>query len=235
MANTDLVETDVRTILAEAGGNYVAAYDRIVEAEDNQARSTHIVSRSARVERFKDAVATLDRGIMAKANRTFKSYLQLVRKNAPLITGEPHVLTIPESETLMDEALAIKDAQDVLTARWETIKEHVFGHLDEQFAAEGDEAPHLVNGSLDVESRGHRFAREGAGRKEPKLDENALRALLPHEVWTRIVDVQVVRTETVSIPKLMAEAQRDPSILEQLRRSLKVGEDKKARLNVRPL
>lgn len=232
----ELIESDLRGLLESAGGNYVTAYDQIVDEADRAARTTRIANRSQRVERFKGAVAELDRGVLAKANKVFKGYLGLVRRNAPLAADEPRQLSTVEARDLMEEALSIKEAQDVLTARWETIKEHVFGHMTEQFAADPDESfPEHVAGSLDVPELGYRFAREACGRKEPELNEKALKALVGQSTWDQIVERETVVVETVSIPKLMALAVRTPALLEDLRRSLKVGEWRNARLNVRPL
>jgi hypothetical protein len=230
-----LVETELRGMLEAAGGNYAAAYDTIVAAADTTTRTAQIVNRSTRVERFKEAVASSDRGVLARANKVFQGYLPLVRKNAALAADEPRQLSIVEAKNLMEEALSIAEARSVLDARWETIKEHAFGHMTESFAAEGDEYPEHTPGSIDVPELGKRFAREGCGRQEPELIEKALRALVGPKVWEAITDRETVVVETVSIPKLMAMATGDPSLLEHLRRSLKVGEWKKPRLNVRDM
>lgn len=236
MTTTDLVENDLRQILANApDGNYLAAYDQIVDTVDTQGRTGAIVNRKARVERFKDAVARLDRKGLAEANKTFKGYLKQVRANASLAVDGPRQLTTTEAKSLMEEALSLQQARDVLTARWETIKEHVFGHMDEQFAEEGEAYPEHVNGSLDVEDLGYRFAREGAGRKEPSLQESVLRKLVGEEVWANIVDRKTIVVEEVNVGKLMAQAAKNPALLEDLRKSLKVGEWKSPRLNVRDL
>lgn len=230
-----LIESDVRAVLEAAGGNYVAAYEAIVDDAERIARTAQVTNRSARVERFKDAVAKLDRGTLARANAVFKGYLPLVRRNAALAADEPRQLSTVEAKDLMLEALSIKDAQDVLAARWETIKEHAFAHMTEQFAAEGDEFPEHTPGSIDVPELNHRFAREACGRKDPELNEEALKALVGERVWEQIVERQTVVVEHVSIPRLMALASGQPALLEQLRRSLKVGEWKKPRLNVRAM
>lgn len=228
-------ESDLKSILAAHGDQYVLAYDAIKEQVAKEARTSRVVSRSARVEAFKAAVAKRDRGALAKANKLFSGYMRKVRGNAELSEkiDEPRVLSLPEATSLMDEMLDLKQGKDYLAAREEDIKSLVFEHLTEQFAAAGEENPHLVNGSIDIPSLGYRFSREGAGPGEPKLNEQALRAFVGEDTWAK-VSTQVT-TEVLDMGKLLAEATHRPELLEHLRRSLKVGDDKLGRLNVRPL
>lgn len=233
---SNLVETDIRAILATADGNYVAAYDQIVGEVDKEQRSNQIVNRKARVEAFKAGIAENPRKTIAAMNKLFTDLPKKVRKNAALSENdEPRQLTVVEASNLMDEILAIKKAKDDLTAREEEIKRLAFGHMTEQFAADGEDFPEHVNGSIDVPEHSHRFAREGAGRKDPSLDEKVLRSLVGDVVWAQISDREVEITETVNIGKLMARAAHEPALLESVRRALKVGEWKSSRLNVRPL
>jgi hypothetical protein len=228
-------DSDLKSILAAHGDQYALAFDAIKEQVAADARAAHVTNRKARVEAFKQAVANRDRTALAKANKLFSGFMRKVRANAELSENmdEPRVLTIPEAKSLMDEMLDIKAGKDTLVAREEEVKRLVFNHLTEQFAAAGEENPHLVNGSIDVPALGHRFSREAAGPGEAKLNEQALRAFVGEDIWSKI-SVKV-ETEVLDLGKLMAEATHQPVLLEHLRRSLKVGEDKLGRLNVRPL
>ncbi len=228
-------ESDLKSILAAHGDQYVLAYDAIKEQVVADARTARVTNRSARVEAFKQAVARRDRGALAKANKLFQGYMRKVRVNAELSENmdEPRVLSTVEARNLMDEMLDIKEGKDTLAAREEEVKRLAFNHLTEQFAAAGEENPHLVNGSIDVPELGHRFSREGAGPGEAKLNEKSLRFLVGEDVWGQITTQ--VTTEVLDMGKLMAEATRHPVLLEHLRNSLQVGDDKLGRLNVRPL
>jgi hypothetical protein len=238
MSNS-LIENDLRTILATEDGNYVAQYEQVVAELDKTAVVATRNSREMRKESWKKAVAKLDRKQLAKANRTFKGYLGLVRRNAELSAIEvPTVLNEIQAANLMEEALSLRDAQELLKGRWEEIKRLVFGSMTEQFSAEGEEFPDQVAGSIDIPELGFRFSREGCGRKDPELNEEALAGFLGTEVWDKvtietIIPAQIVRK--VNFEALMREARKDPSILEALRKSLKVGEWKTSRFNVREL
>lgn len=236
----EIAKIDVRNILANSGNDYLVAYETLVNEMENQARSTQIVNRSGRVEAFKAAVAKLDRKALAKANKAFKSFLPLVKQNADILhSDEPRLMTIPESESVMEEAMSIVEMKAALDAEWEAIKERTFAHMTEQFAAEGEQFPEHENASIDVPKFGMRFSREGAGRKDAELDEGTLRTLVGEEAWKRITEVEIIpeqRIEHVSIPKLLAYAQNsDPMVLDHLQNSLKVGQWKKPRLNVRKI
>lgn len=235
---TDLVESELRAILERAGGDYVAAYDQIVDKVDADAKASRpVINRKARVERFKEAVSKRDRKALAKANKIFSGYLRKVRANAELSENmtEPRQLTLVEATSLMSEMLDIKEGKDTFTAREEEIKRLAFDHLNELFAEQGEQAPHLVNGSIDIPELNYRFSREGAGYSDPTLNEKALKAHVGDAVWDQIVDRETKVVETVNIGKLMAAASSNPALLEDLRRSLKVGEEKPGRLNIRPL
>lgn len=237
--STDLVRSDLREILEAAGSNYVTAYDQIVNRVEETSRTSQIVNRSARVEAFKDAVAKRARGPLAKANKTLSGFMGMVRENADLLhSEEARQMTIAESESVMDEALAIQTIREIVEAEWDAVKDRAFFHMTERFAADGENFPEHINGSIDVPSRGYRFAREGAGRKDPELNEAALKALVGDEVWERITTEEIIPAQVVQkvdIPKLMAEATTNPEVLDHLERSLKVGEWKKPRLNLRKM
>lgn len=237
MTNTTVATADLAAVLASYGDDYLPAYEAIVKAADDAARSSKVTNRKARVEAFKNAVAKRDRGQLAKANKLFTGYLRKVRANAELSENmdEPRELTVPEARSLMDEFIDIKTAKDTLTAREEEIKRLTFDHLNEQFAKQGEESPHLVNGSIDVPELGYRFSREGAGRKDPKLNEKALAALVGPEVWAKISTRETVVVEKVDIGALMAEATRNPKLLADLEGSLQVGDETLGRLNLRAL
>jgi hypothetical protein len=236
--SNDLIAADLKNILANFSDNdYLPAYQAIVDKVEADVRSTKVVNRKARVERFKEAVSKLDRGQLAKANSLFKGYLRQVRDNAPLSENmdEPRLLTVKEAEGLMGEMLSIKEAKDILAAREEEVKRLAFSHLTEQFAADGEDFPELINGSIDVPSLGKRFSREGAGRKDPELQEKVLRSIVGEGVWAKVVDTETVVVEKLNIGKFMALAAKNPALLADLSRSLKVGEDKPGRLNVRDI
>lgn len=231
-------ESDLRALLSTySDQDYLPAYEALKAQVAADSRSTKIVNRKSRIEAFKAAVAKRDRTALAKANKVFQGYMRKVRANAELSENmdEPRVLTLPEATSLMSEYLDIKAGEDHFTARREDIKRLVFDHLNEQFDALGEENPHLVNGSIDIPELGYRFSREGAGTGDAKLNEEALRAHVGEDLWAKISTKKTVVEEKVDLGKLMAEAHHHPVLLEHLRSSLKVGDDKLGRLNHRPL
>jgi len=242
MTSSNLIESDVRALLEAQDGNLVADYDKVVAAFDASARNAVVATRNSREmrkESWKKAVKKLDRKQLAKANRVFKGYLALVRRNAEITSVEELApLTVVEARNLMEEILDLQDAEELLKARREAIKTRVNAALTEQFALEGEDFPEYVNGSIDVPELGHRFSREGAGRKDPELNEDALRGFLGEELWGKVTIETVIPAQIVTkvdFEALMREARKDKTILEHLRKSLKVGEWKPGRFNVRAL
>lgn len=240
MTGNQIVETELRNLLAAADGSYVAAYDQLVGEEDRRAvAKAPRTTLEHRRQMWQAAVAKLDRKMLAQMNKTLRNYMGLVRRNAEVTAAEaPRVLTAAEAHDLMVEHLDMKDIEVFVKARRDDIRRTVFGHLTESFAAAGEEHPEHVNGSLDVPELGKRFAREGTGRKDPELDEETLRRLLGEDTWALVTDTEIIPAQevtTLSIDKVMRLAKTDPSILEKIRESLIVGEWKTPRFVVRDL
>ncbi|QZE10493.1 hypothetical protein SEA_SCOOBYDOOBYDOO_176 [Mycobacterium phage ScoobyDoobyDoo] len=231
-----LVEQDLKAVLAAAGGDYVQKYDAIVAAADNTAVEATKTSREMRKERWKKAIAKLDRKELATANKTFTGFMKLLRRNAPIVdVDEPTRLSEQEATDLMEAFLELQRVEEVAKATREQYKTRVMEAMTAQFAEEGEEFPEQVNASIDVPSLGYRFAREGCGRKDPELDEEKLAALLGDDLWERVSTEEVVIKRHVSYEALMREAEKDSEILEHIRTALKVGQFKSPRFVVRPI
>jgi hypothetical protein len=132
----------------------------------------------------------------------------------------------------MTQALVRRDIAEFMDVVNAAIKETAFLHLDTEFAAQGEEDPSSINGSIDVPSMGKRFAREGAGYNDPTVDEAALAAALGDRIG-EVYEEKVVRT--LSMDKLMDLVEKDPSVMEAVRDSLIPGTPKTARLVIRDL
>jgi hypothetical protein len=222
---TDLIEQDLKTILAQHDGDYVAQYEALVKSEDSKAVVATKSTREGRTARWKAALANLDRKDIAVVNKTFQSYIRKLKDAAPILSvEEPTRIALAEANQLMDIWLEMIRVEDTAKATREQIKARVSGAMTAEFEAEGDEYPEHINASIDAPEFGKRFARQGCGRKDPSLDEKKLAKLLGDKVWEQVTVEKVEVTREVDLGSLMQLAKHDPEILEKLRASLKVGE-----------
>ena len=227
-----LAKTDLADVLALADGSYVEAYHKLVAKIDEEAVASSKRSTVAdRKARWAKALSTMDRGVLAKINKTMSGYLKLVRAQPVAFSEEPRAVTEEEAESLAGEFIALRDIEEFLKVRRGWIKDVVFAHLTEVFAEEGEEFPEHVPGRL-VTSLGD-FAREAVGRMDPDLDEDVLAELLGDD-WEDICDEEVVVTRKLNIEKLMKKAESNPAILEDVRSALKPGKFKSGRMVFRP-
>ena len=230
-----LAKTDLAEILAATDGNYVAAYRRLVaKVDEEQIAATPRPTVALRKERWRNALETMDRGVLAKINKTMSGYLKLVRSQTITSTEDPRAVTEEEAEDLAGEFIALRDIEEFLKVRRDWIKAVVFAHLTEEFAEQGEEFPEHVNGRL-ITSQGD-FCREATGRVDPDLDEEVLAELLGDD-WEDVCTVEIipeVRTHKLDIEKLMKKAETNPAILEDVRAALKPGKFKLGRMVFRP-
>lgn len=237
MAET-LIPRDVEAFLDSVGGNYVEAYNKIVA--DEQTRVIAAAPRSnaeLRKAAYRQAVATLDRKQMAAIAKTVRNFMPLVRQNAA-ITSETGILAEDEAEDLMIEILEVKRLKEIVKSREDAIRARVFNSMTEDFAAQGEEFPEHVAGSIEVPKLGLKFTRERCGRKEPELNETKLEKLVGEDTWAKVSRVEVIpaqETRVFDIDLFMQAARRRPALLEQLREALVVGEFKSPAFYVRAM
>lgn len=234
-----LVEQDLHAILEAAGGSYVEQYEKVVAAADQDAVQASRTSRHARKERWKKAIAKLDRKDMKLARETFINFPKLIRRNAAIVdVDEPTRLAPEEARDLMEAFLEMMRVEEIAKATREQYKLRVSEAMTAQFAEEGEDYPEYVNASIDVPELGYRFSREGCGRKDPELDTDKLASLLGPSLWERVTTEEVIPAQVVrkvDFAALMEQARHNPVVLEHLRAALKVGQWKSPRFQVRPL
>ena len=235
-----ITETGLAELLAAAKGDYVAVLNQV--KEEAKAQDLAKAQRSTvayRQQVWANAIAKLDRGLLARINKTMQTYLRVVKKNAPVTSAEgPRLLEAEEANGLMTEFLAMRDIEEFVKVRREDIRRAVFGHLTESFAGQGEDFPEHISGSLEVPEHNLRFSREGAGRQDPDLNEDALKERLGEELFNKITTTTVIPAQEitkVSVEKLMELASEDPSVMEAVRESLVLGDWKNPKLYVRKI
>jgi len=240
----DLVAADLKTVLSKKGGTYVLSYDEFVAEQEARAIARQPRSTiESRKEAWKRAVAKLDRHMMARANKILSGYVKKVRFNSVITSAEPHVLEESEAFDLMGEYLDLKTIEEFVKARYEEIRQTVFGSMTEELAKEGEEFPEHVNHAIEVEDLGQKFCREATGRLDPQLDEERLAELLGEDRWLEVTTEEEIPATVVTrldYDKLMGLVRREPAVMEMLRPTdeggaLIVGDWKKPRLMVREI
>lgn len=236
----EVVEKDLKALLKQVDGRYVATFEGLVAEE--KARAVARAPRStvdSRKLAWKEAVAKLDRGLIAKINKTLSGYTKLVRANAEVTSAEkPRILDEDEAQSLMQEYLDLKTIEEFVKSRYEQIRRTAFGSMTESKAAEGEEFPEHVNADIEVEELGQKFVREGTGRKDPALDEDILESLLGDERWQAVTVKEHVPAQTftrLDMDKLMELARKEPAVLELIRDALQEGDWKSPRLSIREI
>jgi hypothetical protein len=224
---TTIAERDLEAFLEAVGGDYVAAYDKIVAEEDRKALQAKPRSNAElRKAAYAKAVKTMDRKQLASMNKTVRGFLPLAKANS-LITATTGVLDEKEAEDLMVEVLEVKRLQEIAKSRYEEIRKRVFNSMTEGLAEQGEEFPEHVCSYIEVPKLGLKFTRERAGRKDPELDEAKLEELVGPEVWEKVTTVEVIPAQevrTVDMDLFLQLARRKPRLLEELRKALRVGE-----------
>jgi hypothetical protein len=235
---TEIVATELRTLLANAGGDYVRAYDALVAAETTKVLVAKKTTVEHRKQAWRNALAKKDKGVLATAYTVMRGYVAKARKNAPVVDAEPSVLDENEALNLMSQFIDLRNIEVMVKADREAIKERVMASMTEDLAAQGEEFPEHVNASIDVPQLGYRFAREGTGRQDPGVDEAKLAGLLGDDLWHQVTTVEIIperKVRKLDIGLVMEAARQDPSILEKLRNSLKVGGWKSPSFTIRKL
>ena len=169
-----------------------------------------------------------------------KMSVAIDRMTANQLTDEPGFLSPTKAEELMVEMLDQIDIKELLEVLREDIRTAVFSHITEEAARNNDPEPEYATGSIPVPSLGKKFVREGGNRAAPTIDETMFREALGDN-WERVYDVQVIpeqvipeHTEyTLDPQKIMALAEKNPEILEALRKSLTPGKRRTPSFTVR--
>lgn len=228
---------DLANLLESYGGSYVAVYEQIVATEDRKAVELSRTNAAGRKAAWHKALANRSRKAVAKVNAVFTSFVKDSKAAAPILFAEnPGVLDYDEAVTVGLLAAKAREAKEIADANWDAVKQRVFASMTADFAVQGEEFPEHVAGSIELPTVGLVLKREGTGREEPEVQEHILAAAVGEDVWARVTREEIIPAQTVrefDIDLFMAEARKNPALLEDLRRSLKVGKWKSPRFAVR--
>jgi hypothetical protein len=196
--------------------------DDIVVNDGPQAKK---LTSAQRKDKHRDMLEQFDLDKLLEMQK--KMALAIDRMTANQITNEPGFLSPTKAEELMIEMLDQIDIKELLEVRREDIRTAVFAHITEEAARTGDPEPDYATGSIPVPSLGKKFVREGGNRAKPTLDETMFRQALGDN-WERAYDVEIIPEQviperieyTLDPQKVMALAEKNPEVLEALRKSL---------------
>ena len=229
-----IAKTDLQELLAAADGDYVGAWNKLVESVGAELTATAKRSTIAdRKERWlKGVVGKIDRGLVAKLNKLMTNYPKIIRSQT-IDLAEPRILAQDEIDTLMAEALDRRDIIEALEARKNGYIRHaVDGHLDTEAAEAGDEFPEFASGRV-VSTLGFDFAREaGDPVGTPVLNEEKLAEGLG-ELADEVFETRVVTTKVLDTEKLMKLAAANPELMLVISDALEPGKPRKPRHVIR--
>ena len=227
---------DLAALLAQDEDGFVA---NIVAAEAAKALQTEKTGNNAAIRKasIRKAMVSADKKAVADHVAALKAQADLFKKVAAQAEaiGETGADT-EQAVLLMSLITGGKLGEEFIKAAYDLGKELVFRSMDQAFADE--EFPEHTNGVLDVPELGKRFSREGAGRKDSSLDEDKLRELVGEEVWAQITREEVIPATTIrkiDEAALIAATADNPSLLEDVRAAVKVGDWKSPRLMIRDI
>lgn len=171
---------------------------------------------------------------------TMTQFVDLVTRSSLIDEDAPVVLDGERAKDMMSCYLSQREIDEFATTVKDLIREAVFAHIDAVGAAEGKADPEHINGTLEVPELGRKFCREGAGYKDPKLDEARMQELLGDR-WDEVcedIDIpeEVIPAHTekvLSVEKALKLSRKDPAVMEVLRACIIPGEPKSPRLFVR--
>lgn len=233
--------SDLASLLAAAKTGYVA---EILADEEKKALAvekagTNAATRKANLVKALIKATKKVKGCsedLAPAAQAVRDFLPGAKAVAPIAER-----VIETGKGLDDDEIVLvtksvvdgKLVKELVDAAYETSKTAIFRTMDEAAAEEGEEFPEHTNVWIDVPDLGKRLSREGAGRKEAELDQDALRDLVGDEVWAQITSEHVVRV--VDEEKLAKVALKNKGLLEQVRKATVPGGWKSPRLMVRDI
>lgn len=216
---------------AEKQGFLADILAQVESASAQEKKGNNIEVRKAAIL---DALATQNDLALAEITEAYNQHINLSDEAAGFAPEVAEVgLNADQAVTAMRLLLAGKVVSETERAVYELVRQMVFGTLDMAF--EDEESPENTNGSIDVPELGKRFSREGAGRKDPKVDFDALRALVGDEVFELVTVEKVVVTREINDAALAKFGLANPAVLEGLRDIVQPGDWKTPRLMVRDI
>ena len=219
----------IAEIIAEEEAKALAVEKRGSNAETRKANLVKALIRAAK----KVKGCTADIAPAAKAVREFLPESKVVAPIVERAVESGEGLTDDEVVLVAKQIVDGKLVKELVDATYDAAKAAVFRTMDKVAEEAGEEFPEHTNVEIEVPELGKRLVREGAGRKDPSLDEERLRALVGEDVWAEITTEHVVRV--VDDEKLARVALENRGLLEQVREATVPGGWKSPRLMVRDI
>lgn len=233
--------SDLQALLAAAKTGYVA---EILEDEERKALAVEKAGSNAATRKANIIKALLKslkkvKGCsedLAPSATAIREFLPESKAVAPIVER-----AVEGGQGLDDEEIVLvakqvvdgKLVKELVDATYDAAKAAIFLTMNKTAEAEGEEFPEHTNVWIDVPELGKRLSREGAGRKEAELDEEALRDLVGDDLWEQITSEVTVRV--VDEAKLSKLALKNKGLLEQVRKATIPGGWKSPRLMVRDI
>ena len=233
--------SDLASLLAAAKTGYIA---EILAEEEKKALAvekagSNAATRKANIVKALVKATKKVKGCtedLAPAAQAVRSLLPESKVVAPIVER-----AVESGEGLNDEEIVLvakqvidgKLVKELVDATYDAAKAAIFRTMDLVAEEAGEEFPEHTTVEIEVPELGKRLVREGAGRKEATLDEEALRAIVGEEVWQEITSEHVVRA--VDEEKLAKAAVKNKALLEQVREATVAGGWKSPRLMVRDI
>jgi hypothetical protein len=195
---------------------------------------------ASRKLQMRQALEGYDVDKLLTLQNTMSAFVDLITESSLIKEGEEVVLDGKRAQELMARYLEQREIDEFMGTVKDLIRETVYAHLDAVLAAEGAKDPENTNGTLEVPELGRKFSREGAGYKDPSLDEARLQELLGDR-WDDVCDdidipeqiIPAHQEKSLSVEKAMKLGRKDPAVMEILRACIIPGTPKTPRLWVR--
>lgn len=195
---------------------------------------------ASRKLQLRQALESYDVERLLALQNTMTSFIDLITQSTLIQEDADPVLDGKRSAELMSRYLDQREIDELMATVKDLIRSAVFSHLDTVLAAGGAADPANTNGTLEVPELGKKFCREGAGYRDPSLDEDRLRELLGDR-WAAVCDdvdipeqiIPAHQAQVFSVEKALKLGRVDPTVMEVLRECVIPGAPKTPRLMVR--
>lgn len=229
---------ELQQLLTAAGGNYVKAFQNLVQKAERSIAAKEGRSVESRKAQWRKALAAREENKkkLKSLQRAMKDFVGLTTEIDSIVlpSEEPRLLNTGEQLRLMERAIARQEIAEFLEVEREITRELVFDHITKENQDFGVENPENQNGRIEVDEYDRAFCKEGCGQKPPTVNESELKDKLG-PLWADVVDT--VETTVFSEEKFFKLAANNPELglLEVLRDCLVEGGWKTPRFTVRTL
>ncbi len=197
---------------------------------------------ASRKLQLRQALEDYDVDRLLELQQTMTAFVDLVTNSALTDKEASPVLDGEKAKDLMQRYLDQREIDEFISTVKEMIRGMVFSHMDATLAASGKPDPANTNATLEVPELGRKFCREGAGYKDPSLDEARLQELLG-ERWDSVCDeidipeqiIPAHKDKVLSISKVLHLGRKDPAVMEIIRACIIPGVPKPPRFTVKAM